>query len=124
MSRRKLSDKEALKRHRARLRARQRAWLAKAGNREKQNAKCRENYRRRKREMVHLRRMPVVEGLHVVQKATLKAPRLTVMGGDGRLRGEDTRSAEQVIREYRAWERAEKKRVALLKKQQRQQQQS
>ena len=120
MSPRKLPDHVALERHRARLRKRREAWLAKPGNREKHNEQQRERARQRRRELVHPTKTPFPrladEGLTAIGKQTLETPRLTYMDFDGRLRGEDTRSAEQVIKEYKAWERAEKKKAARRQK--------
>src|SRR5271163_1022243 len=104
---RKLSARELAKRQRARQRKSFRAWLARPGNLKKHNAKCREAYRTRRREMVRLRGLQLPDDLRCVTVETLKAPRVTFIDSSGRVRGEDLRSASQVIRD---WKREEKKR--------------
>jgi hypothetical protein len=107
---RPLSPAELAKRVRKRQRAAFARWLTKPGNRAKHNARARERYRVRKREMVHTKHKAVaIDGLPVVKAATLKAPpRLTTTDASGRIHGEDTRSAEQVIRDYKKRQRAER----------------
>jgi hypothetical protein len=107
---RTLSAREVAKRQRARQRKSFARWLAKPGNLQKHNARCREAYRTRRREMVSMRPPKLLDDLSIVQLGTLKSPRTSFIDGDGKISHEDFRSASEVIRDWKRAQREEKKR--------------
>ena len=106
---RKLPAEEAVRRTRARLLKCQKTWLAKPGNRELHNKRCRERQaelRRERRTIFPKTPRDFREGYRIVSGPDLqRSPRLLLRSSAGKWNTEDERSAEEVIRE---WTKAQK----------------